>query len=202
VATGRFIDRNRLHYIDFEGKQFSVKGPSITPRPPQGQPPVAALGHVDAAYRLIAGSTDIGFVTPQDRAEAATLVDTVAALRPAELAPVLVFADLVVFLADTAEQASERRARLDERAAIEYRSDAKVFVGTPADLADLLEQWHTAGLAGFRLRPATLPHDLLQITNGLAPELRRRGLLRSSYEADTLRGLLGLTRPANRFTSA
>ena len=37
VATGRFIDRDKLHYIDFEGTHFSVKGPSITPRSPQGQ---------------------------------------------------------------------------------------------------------------------------------------------------------------------
>ncbi|WP_396923594.1 LLM class flavin-dependent oxidoreductase, partial [Mycolicibacterium sp.] len=42
VATGRFIDREKLHYIDFAGKWFSVKGPSITPRPPQGQPIVTA----------------------------------------------------------------------------------------------------------------------------------------------------------------
>ncbi len=45
VTTGRFIDRNKLHYIDFAGRWFSVKGPSITPRPPQGQPIVAALSH-------------------------------------------------------------------------------------------------------------------------------------------------------------
>ena len=42
VASGRYIDRDKLHYIDFTGKYFSVKGPSITPRPPQGQPVVAA----------------------------------------------------------------------------------------------------------------------------------------------------------------
>jgi alkanesulfonate monooxygenase SsuD/methylene tetrahydromethanopterin reductase-like flavin-dependent oxidoreductase (luciferase family) len=41
VATGRFVDREKLHYIDFAGQWFSVKGPSITPRPPQGQPLVA-----------------------------------------------------------------------------------------------------------------------------------------------------------------
>jgi alkanesulfonate monooxygenase SsuD/methylene tetrahydromethanopterin reductase-like flavin-dependent oxidoreductase (luciferase family) len=38
IATGRFVDRDKLHYIDFVGKYFSVKGPSITPRPPQGNP--------------------------------------------------------------------------------------------------------------------------------------------------------------------
>jgi alkanesulfonate monooxygenase SsuD/methylene tetrahydromethanopterin reductase-like flavin-dependent oxidoreductase (luciferase family) len=56
VATGRFVDRGKLHYIDFAGSQFSVKGPSITPRPPQGQPVVSALGHASVPYRLIGRS--------------------------------------------------------------------------------------------------------------------------------------------------
>lgn len=199
VATGRFIDRNKLHYIDFEGKHFSVKGPSITPRPPQGQPIVAALGHVDPVYRLIAEGADIGFVTPHSAEETTALVGTIAAQRPAGLAPVRVFADLVVFLADTADAAGARKARLDERLGAEYRSDAEIFVGTAAELADLLQQWHAAGAAGFRLRPATLPHDLEQITDALVPELRRRGVFRDDYHGSTLRDLLGLSRPTNRY---
>src|SRR5260370_99506 len=82
VATGRFVDRDKLHYIDFEGRWFSVRGPSITPRPPQGQPVVAALGHGTVPYRLIARSADIGFVTPRDAAHAA---DTVAQIPPDQL---------------------------------------------------------------------------------------------------------------------
>src|ERR1700749_2966659 len=31
VSTGRYVDTDKLHYIDFTGKHFSVKGPSITP---------------------------------------------------------------------------------------------------------------------------------------------------------------------------
>src|SRR4051794_29649496 len=101
VRTGRFIDRDRLHYIDFEGNWFSVKGPSITPRPPQGQPVVAALGHASIPYALIAGSADVGFVTPRDRESAAAIV---AEIRSAQRAAhrddqdVHVFGDLVVFL--------------------------------------------------------------------------------------------------------
>ena len=49
AATGRFIDRDKLHYIGFSGRWFSVKGPSITPRPPQGQPIISALAHRDIA---------------------------------------------------------------------------------------------------------------------------------------------------------
>jgi alkanesulfonate monooxygenase SsuD/methylene tetrahydromethanopterin reductase-like flavin-dependent oxidoreductase (luciferase family) len=204
VATGRFIDRGKLHYIDFEGRWFSVKGPSITPRPPQGQPVVAALGHASVPYQLIARSADIGFVTPRDRAHVAGIVTEVrGAETESGRTGVQLFGDVVVFLDDTAAAARARRERLDERAGVKYSSDAYVFTGTPAELADLLLDWREAGLAGFRLRPAALPHDLAQVTGGLVPELRRRGAFRAGYAGDgwpaTLRGLLGLPRPANRY---
>jgi hypothetical protein len=41
-----------------------------------------------------------------------------------------------------------------------------------------------------------------QITRALVPELRKRSLFPEQYEASTLRGLLGLTRPVNRYASA
>jgi alkanesulfonate monooxygenase SsuD/methylene tetrahydromethanopterin reductase-like flavin-dependent oxidoreductase (luciferase family) len=200
AATGRFIDREKLHYIDFVGRYFRVKGPSITPRPPQGQPIVSALGHRPEAYQLIARCADVGFVTPHDAAEAATMVEVVRAGSNGH-APLL-FADLVVFLDDDDATAVAHKARLDERAGGEYRSDAFIFVGSAGQLADLLLDWHQAGLAGFRLRPGAIPHDLLAITRRLVPELQRRGALRTAYEAATLRGLLGLPRPANRYASA
>ena len=205
VATGRFVDRDKLHYIDFSGRWFSVRGPSITPRPPQGQPVVAALGHSPQLYPLIAGSADLGFVTPRDPAHA---VEIVEGLRREEsdlgrrAGGLGVLADLVVYLDGSAAAAAARKARLDQWAGAEWESDAKTFVGTAPQLADLIEEWAGAGLAGFRLRPATLPHDLDQIASGLVPELQKRGLFRRSYEASTLRGLFGLDRPANRYAVA
>jgi alkanesulfonate monooxygenase SsuD/methylene tetrahydromethanopterin reductase-like flavin-dependent oxidoreductase (luciferase family) len=205
VATGRFVDRDKLHYIDFEGRWFSVKGPSITPRPPQGQPVIAALGHSGASYDLIAGSVDVGFVTPHSAAQAADIVGEIRALQWAagrRRDTVHLFGDLLVFLDHTPQAAQARRQRFDELAGFEYQSDAEIFTGTPAQLADLLQEWQAAGLSGYRLRPAALPHDLIQITEGLVPELRRRKLFRTEYEAGTLRGLLGLARPANRYAIA
>ncbi len=204
VATGRFIDRDKLHYIGFEGRWFAVRGPSITPRPPQGQPVVAALGHAEVPYRLIARAADIGFVTPRDRAHAARIVAEVRGEEAAaERGVAHLFADVVVFLDDSAAAARARWQRLDERAGAAYASDAHVFAGTPAQLADLLLDWREAGLTGFRLRPATLPHDLAQVTEELVPQLQRRGAFRAAYpEAGwpaTLRGRLGLSRPANRY---
>ncbi|WP_328752168.1 LLM class flavin-dependent oxidoreductase [Streptomyces sp. NBC_00285] len=205
AATGRFVDRDKLHYIDFEGKHFSVKGPSITPRPPQGQPLVTALGHQSVPYRLIARQADVGYVTPHDTDQARAIVAEIRAEqetagRAGE--PLHIFGDLVVFLDDDPAEAAARRDRLDALAGERYRSDARVFTGTPAQLADLLGEFQAAGLTGFRLRPAVLGHDLPAITRGLVPELQRRGAFRTAYEADTLRGLLGLARPANRYSAA
>ncbi|WP_329452628.1 LLM class flavin-dependent oxidoreductase [Streptomyces sp. NBC_01724] len=204
AATGRFIDRDKLHYIDFEGRHFSVKGPSITPRPPQGQPLVSALAHQSVPFQLVARSADIGYVTPHDTDQARAIVDEIrgeqAAAGRAE-DPLHIFGDLVVFLDDDPAAATARRDRLDGLAGYPYTSDAKVFTGTPAQLADLLLEWQRAGLSGFRLRPAVIGHDLEAITRGLVPELQRRDAFRRAYEADTLRGLLGLSRPANRYAA-
>ncbi|GLW52101.1 LLM class flavin-dependent oxidoreductase [Kitasatospora phosalacinea] len=204
AATGRFIDRNKLHHIDFVGSRFSVRGPSITPRPPQGQPLVAALAHRGEPFQLAGRSTDLAFVTPRDADDARAIVAEIraaqrAAGRGAET--VHVFADLVVLLEERPGAAAEQLARLDAAAGAEYTSDARVFTGTSAELADLLVELAQAGLSGFRLRPGRLPYDLERITRGLVPELQRRGLFRTAYEAATLRGLLGLPRPANRYAA-
>lgn len=205
AATGRFVDRDKLHYIDFAGREFSVRGPSITPRPPQGQPLVAALAHRTVAYRLLARSADLGFVTPFTADDARTTLAEIrreqdAAGRAGDIVHVL--GDVLVYLDETESAATKRRQRLDELAGYRPRTDALEFVGTPAKLADLVLGWHAAGLSGVRLRPAGNAHDLPLITQRLVPELQRRGAFRTGYAADTLRGLFGLERPANRYAGA
>lgn len=207
VATGRFIDRDRLHHIDFQGRFFDVKGPSITPRPPQGQPIVAALAHAELPYRLIGTSADLGLVTPQRVEDVAGILERIRSAqddagRGGET--VHVFGELLVVLGATTADARQRLADLDGLAGLgrrSLRSDAAILAGTTAEVADLLEAWVGAGLTGVRLRPAALPDDLTAITRTLVPELQRRGLFHDAYEAATLRGLLGLSRPADRYAT-
>ena len=210
AATGRFVDREKLHYIDFAGSHFAVRGPSITPRPPQGQPVVTALAHVDTAYRLAARAADVVFTTPDGAGRDGPTGDaatTLAAARAAEAEvgrtgdPLLVVGDLLVLLDDDAASARAQLARLDGEAGL--RSDAAILAGTAGQVADTLESWAAAGLAGARLRPAVTANDLPRITRELAPELARRGLTRSSWDQPTtLRALLGLPRPADRYAHA
>lgn len=152
----------------------------------------------------MAQAADLGYVTPHDTDQARAIVEEIRAERTAAGRtdePLHLFGDLVVFLDDDPAAAAARRERLDALAGHAYTSDARIFTGTPAQLADLLQELGDAGLSGFRLRPAVVGHDLPAITRGLVPELQRRGVFRQSYEADTLRGLLGLSRPANRYAA-
>jgi alkanesulfonate monooxygenase SsuD/methylene tetrahydromethanopterin reductase-like flavin-dependent oxidoreductase (luciferase family) len=202
-ATGRFIDRTKLHPIDFEGAYFSVRGPSITPRPPQGHPVVTVLAHVPVAYRLAARGADLVFVTPKTMDDVFAIA---AQVRQTEAdvgrvgPPLLLFADLVVLVEDEPDGAQAELDRLDELDQTTFRSDARILATSPSRLADLLVRWHGAGLDGFRLRPARLPVDLDAIVDTVVPQLLRRGLFVDGYESgSTLRGRLGLDRPDNRY---
>jgi FMN-dependent oxidoreductase (nitrilotriacetate monooxygenase family) len=72
-------------------------------------------------------------------------------------------------------------------------------IGTPSQVADEMEHWFRDGAAdGFNVMPAYLPGSLKDFVDLVVPELQRRGLFRTEYESTTLRGNLGLPRPASR----
>lgn len=74
------------------------------------------------------------------------------------------------------------------------------FVGAPDTVAHTIEKWFDAGtLDGINLAFRN-NDDLNLFVDGVVPLLQKRGLFRTAYEADTLRGNLGLPVPANRHT--
>ncbi|ETB48092.1 MULTISPECIES: LLM class flavin-dependent oxidoreductase [Mycobacterium avium complex (MAC)] len=192
VATGRYIDRDKLHYIDFAGKYFSVKGPSITPRPPQGQPVVAALAHTPPVYEFAAANADLVFVTPREDDSLRAILAEVDRARRAAGRAIRVYADLVVSLVGH-----------PLAAAAAISSDARVFAGSATDLAELVVAWQDAGVDGVRLRPAVNALDLPAIVDDLVPRLQRAGRFRTGYrDGETLRERLGLAPAPNRYATA
>ena len=74
------------------------------------------------------------------------------------------------------------------------------FVGTPATIADQMEEWLvTRGSDGFNVMFPFLPAGLEDFVDRVVPELQRRGLFRREYEGKTLRENLGLPRPESTF---
>ncbi len=176
APSGRFVDRERIHYVDFESPSFSVKGPSIVPRPPQGHPVTAlrvsspeglqAVGDVDLV--LLPGATDV---------EA-----RVAAVRAAGAGRVLLSVSVL----------------LEDGASGVRRAEGLDHVGGVSRLADLIEEWAGSGIDGVHLRPASLELDVPLIADRLLPLLRDRKLV-GAARPGSLRSRLGLPRPANRY---
>ncbi len=77
------------------------------------------------------------------------------------------------------------------------------LVGTPATIADQMEEWLLSEACdGFNVMFPYVPGGLDDFVDQVVPELQRRGLFRREYEGRTLRENLGLPRPANRFFPA
>ncbi|WP_158921381.1 LLM class flavin-dependent oxidoreductase [Acidisphaera sp. S103] len=74
------------------------------------------------------------------------------------------------------------------------------IVGTPADIADTMQEWlETEASDGFNVMFHTVPSGLHEFVDLVIPELQRRELFRREYEGTTLREHLGLPRPDNQF---
>ena len=74
------------------------------------------------------------------------------------------------------------------------------LVGTPAMIADQMEEWLDGRACdGFNVMFPYVPGGLDDFVDSVVPELQRRGLFRREYEGKTLRENLGLPRPENRF---
>ena len=78
----------------------------------------------------------------------------------------------------------------------------RILAGTPEQIANTIEDWFRAGAAdGFNLMPDVLPSGAEAFVEHVVPILQKRELFRTEYDGDTLRGRLGLARPANRFSN-
>jgi alkanesulfonate monooxygenase len=74
------------------------------------------------------------------------------------------------------------------------------FVGTPARIADQMEEWLLSDACdGFNVMFPYLPAGLDDFVDRVVPELQRRGIFRRDYGGITLRENLGLPRPENRY---
>jgi alkanesulfonate monooxygenase SsuD/methylene tetrahydromethanopterin reductase-like flavin-dependent oxidoreductase (luciferase family) len=184
IATSRYLDADRLHYVDFTGETFTVKGPAIVPRPPQGQLVVFAPAGLVAADEVdvtLVGGSDVAAVrsaaadsgTPRTFAEVEIALDTPAATAAQRIA------------------ALERHAPWPDRGRLRYTGTAAGLVTLLAELAGVVD--------GVRLHPLVLDEDLSVLSRLVVPALLVRRIAARPLPGATLRDTLGLPRPANRY---
>ena len=119
------------------------------------------------------------------------------------------FPDLGDFARNGWESATDRIKLLAKEENLTLREMAvrattpkNVFMGTPERVADTMQAWFEGGAAdGFMVNSGVLPVGFNDFIEHVVPILKDRGLFRTEYEADTLRGNLGLPKPENRYTA-
>jgi alkanesulfonate monooxygenase SsuD/methylene tetrahydromethanopterin reductase-like flavin-dependent oxidoreductase (luciferase family) len=180
-ARGRFLDRDKLHYVDFEGESFAVNGPAIVPRPPQGQ--LVVFG--TEADR---SQVDVVLVTEADRDAAVGAATGSRGLAVIEIDVTL----------DTPEAgAADRLAVLNQHdpatpsKRLQYAGTTTGFIELLTDLATYTD--------GVRLFPSVIDEDLPALARYVLPALFKSGVAHRPVPGSSLRGHLGLTRPANRY---
>jgi alkanesulfonate monooxygenase SsuD/methylene tetrahydromethanopterin reductase-like flavin-dependent oxidoreductase (luciferase family) len=180
-ANGRFLDRDKLHYVDFEGETFTVKGPAIVPRPPQGQ--LVVFG--PEADR---GQVDVVLVAETDRD---------AAIDAAKRSRGLTLIEIDVTLDTPHASASERLTALNrhERAA---RTSRLQYHGTTGGFVDLLSEL-AVHADGVRLFPTVIDEDLPALARYVLPALFKSGVAHRPVPGSSLRDNLDLGRPINRY---
>jgi len=118
------------------------------------------------------------------------------------------FPDLGDFARNGWESATDRIKKVSREEGLTLRQMAlrsttpkSPFIGTPEQVADTMQAWFEAGAAdGFMMNASVLPQGFNDFVDLVLPVLKDRGLFRTEYEHDTLRGNLGLAKPANRYT--
>ncbi len=86
------------------------------------------------------------------------------------------------------------------QAALRAVTPRSPFIGSAEKVADLIQEWFEGeGADGFVIRQGA-PDALHHFVDLVVPVLQKRGLFRTEYERDTLRGNLGLNVPVSRYT--
>jgi alkanesulfonate monooxygenase SsuD/methylene tetrahydromethanopterin reductase-like flavin-dependent oxidoreductase (luciferase family) len=180
-TTGRFLDADRVHHVDFRGATFGVRGPALVPRPPQGQ--VLVLAPVGL---LPADLVDVETVAEPTEEDA---LDAAARRRAAR---VMVEVEVVL---DSDVPAARRLGALDART--RWPAGRRLrHVGSAAALVALLGRL-APHVDAVRLLPAVLDVDLPVLAAEVLPALD----LRRPEPGATLRDLFDLPRPAGRYAS-
>jgi len=69
-ASGVYMDRDKVHFLDHVGAKFRVRGPLNVARTPQGRPVVAQAGSSEAGRELAARTADVVFTAQTQLAPA------------------------------------------------------------------------------------------------------------------------------------
>jgi FMN-dependent oxidoreductase (nitrilotriacetate monooxygenase family) len=208
-ASGRYYDPAKVHVLNHKGRFFSVRGPLNVARCPQGRPVIAQDGSSEPARELAGRTAELLFTAPRTLGEAQAFYADLkgrAARHGRGPNDLKIMPGIVPIVARTDAEARALYDRLQSFAGNEAATDGfiggtegaghRVVHGSPATLADTMQQWLENGAAdGFTILFPYFPTPADDFVGLVIPELQRRGIFRTAYEGSTLRENLELNFP-------
>ena len=198
--SGFFLNAHKMHKVNYRGKYFSVEGPLNLSRSIQGRPVLYTAGRsktfVDHATSYTDGVFTFGSTLEETQSIARELRQQLIAKgrRPQDF--------IVSVSQNPIVGSTEQEAREKYRELLQFIPNNSLplpqFFGSAERVADQVEQWYDSGAIDMLILRQDHPHGLQDFIELVVPILQQRGIFRTDYESDTLRGNLELPRPAFR----
>jgi len=198
--NGVFFNPYKMHTLNYRGEYFSVDGPLNISRSVQGRPVLYTAGTSDRFVEHATSYTDGAFIFGNTLQETLTIANKLKnRLVEKERRP----EDFIL-----ATQQNPIVGRTEKEARDKYMElmslypqhsiPLPVFFGSAEKVADQVQQWHDMGAMDMLMIRQDHPYGLRDFIDLVVPILQERGIFRTAYESDTLRGNLGLPKPAFR----
>jgi len=198
--NGIFLDPRKMHNVNYRGDYFSVDGPLNLSRSIQGRPVLYTAGVSEKFIEHATSYTD-GAFTHGDSLEAMVNISNrmreklkKKGRRPEDF---IIAMSQNPIVGKTDQEALEKYRELLELHP--YNSLPRpLFFGSAKRVADQIQQWHEAGAMDMFMIRQDHPHGIRDFAELVIPILQERGIFRTEYEADTLRGHLEIPKPPFR----
>lgn len=198
--SGIYFNPYKMHKTDYSGKYFSVEGPLNISRSVQGRPVLYTAGQsatfIDHATSYTDGAFTFGNTLKETVAIANELRHQLVAKgrRPEDF---IVAIQQNPIVGRTEQEARDKYLELMDL--IPHNSIPRpMFFGAAEKVADQIQQWYDLGAMDMLILRQEHPYGLRDFIDLVVPILQERGIFRTEYESDTLRGNLELPKPAFR----
>lgn len=195
-ATGRLVNPDKIHAINFAGRHVRLRGPLSLPRSPQAVPVLCQAGPSPAGRELAGRYADLVYArfdsVEESREYRADLRGRAAAAgRGADAVRLL--PGVMPYVKSTEAEARRFHRELTELSPSAHRYGHRAVVGTPERIADLLTDGFRRGaFDGVSVSAPPLPTGLADFVDLVVPILQDRGVHQREYPEGTLRERLGL----------
>ncbi|MFT2011090.1 NtaA/DmoA family FMN-dependent monooxygenase [Pontibacter sp. 13R65] len=198
--SGLFLDPRKMHTVNYRGKYFQVDGPLNLSRSVQGRPVLYTAGRSQTFIDHATSYTDGVFTHGNTLEETVTIANELRnqlvekGRRPEDF---IVSVSQNPIVGSTEQEAREKYLELLQL--IPNNSLPRpLFFGSAEKVADQVQQWYEQGAMDMLILRQDHPHGLRDFIELVVPILQERGIFRTEYESETLRGNLELPKPAFR----